>query len=190
MTRPFDDYLQLANRRLANTRLVVFIGCSGAGKSSYIQHLLAQHPDCRDRPVVRIEQGRPLTWHEKVPDTPCLVVVDELLVMRDVWQIAKLLRAGHRLLVASHLPRPCHWPLLLFGPMLQFQIDRLPAKLFNALAQRGVRSSAGAVDRFIRQFGANYADLDMVLETGPDADLDSALRRFNRFYSVERVRNN
>ena len=73
--------------------------------------------------------------------------------------------------------------------MRQFQIDRLPAKLINALAQRGVRSSADAVDRFIRQFGANYADLDMVLETGPDADLDSALRRFNKFYSVERVRN-
>ena len=73
--------------------------------------------------------------------------------------------------------------------MAQFQIDRVPQKVINALAVRRVHSSDGAVDKFIQQFGANYADLDMILETGPYADLDTALRQFNRFYSVERVRN-
>ena len=188
MSGAFDDYLKLSARRLARFRLVVFVGCSGAGKSSYLEFLASHHRDLCEQATTRIEEGRPLTWSEAVPTKPSLIVIDEILVLKDLWQLAKLLRAGHRLLVASHLPFYCHWPLRLFGPMVQFQIDRMPLKVINPLKERRVQSSDKAVDSFIRQFGANYADLDMVLETGADGDLDEALRRFNRFYSVERVR--
>ena len=117
MNYPFDDYLQLFERRLADKRLIVFIGCSGAGKSSYIETLLSRHPDYGAQKIARIVNGRPLMWNETLPQEPCLIVVDELLVWTDLWQIAKLLRAGHRLLVASHLPAYWHWPLRLLGSM-------------------------------------------------------------------------
>jgi len=98
--------------------------------------------------------------------------------------------AGHSLLVASHLPGFWHWPLRVFGPMLQFQIDGIRLKVVNALTERQVQFSERAVDKFIQQYGANYTDLDMILETCPSRNLDTALQHFYRFYSVERVLNN
>ncbi len=190
MSFQFDDYLNLSSWRLVNKRVVVFIGCSGAGKSSYIEYLLSQHPDFFDRDVYWIVEGRPLIWNEMVPTKPSLVVVDELLVFRDLRQVAKLMYAGHCLLIASHLPRFWHWPLRLFGSMVQFQIDGVRLKVVNALVRRQVQFSERAVDDFIRQYGANYTDLDMILETCPIPDLDTALHHFSKFYSVERVRNN
>jgi len=98
--------------------------------------------------------GRPLTWNQMVPVKPSLIVVDELLVLRDLGRIAKLMYAGHSLLVASHLPGFWHWPLRVFGPMLQFQIDGIRLKVVNALTERQVQFSERAVDKFIQQYGA------------------------------------
>jgi len=76
---PFDDYLGLASQSLVYKQLIVFKGCSGAGKSSYIEFLLEQHPDFCKREVFRTMDGRPLTWNQMVPVKPSLIVVDELL---------------------------------------------------------------------------------------------------------------
>ena len=167
----------------------MFIGCSGAGKSSYIEFLLSQHPDFTNGQVFRIVEGRPLSWSEEIPDKPSLIVVDELLSLTDIWRIALLVLAGHRLLVASHLPRFCHWPLKLFGSVAQYRIDGLRSKVINELTARQVKYSESAVNSFVRQYGANYTDLDMILETCTVPDLDTALHHFSRFYSVERVLN-
>ena len=189
MNFQFDDYLNLSNQRLGRRRAIVFIGCSGAGKSSYIDFLLRQHPDFTNRQVFRILEGRPLSWNEIIPDKPSLIVVDELLSFKDIWRTVQLMLAGHRLLVASHLPRFCHWPLKLFGSVALYRIDVLRTKVINALAARQVKYSEGAVDNFVRQYGANYTDLDIILETCEVPDLDTALHHFSRFYSVERVLN-
>ena len=78
MNGPFDDYLQLSARRLARFRLVVFVGCSGAGKSSYLEFLAGHHRDLCEQATTRIEQGRPLTWSEAVPTKSSLIVIDEI----------------------------------------------------------------------------------------------------------------
>ena len=57
----FDDFLQLKAASFRSTRLAVFTGVSGSGKSTAIQWLIQHHPDFQNRPIERVIGGG-LDW--------------------------------------------------------------------------------------------------------------------------------
>ena len=183
----FHDYLGLLDTCLAKHRLIVFCGCSGAGKSSYIQELLAQHEDLQGGPIHHILEGRPLAWNEPIPAEPSTVVVDELLVWSDYHHLVRLLLRGHRVIAASHLPAAAHRLLRVFGRMAVFRLDRDHGKVHRALQQRGIQTTDAAVATFVRRYGANYVDLDMILESYRGNNFDRALATFEKFNRVSYV---
>jgi energy-coupling factor transporter ATP-binding protein EcfA2 len=178
----FHDHLGLQNRKFDQMRCVVFTGRSGAGKSTYLNMLATRALDNAE--ITRIEAGRPLDWPEKDAVRTEWVLVDELLKLSDLKQLASLLRAGHRALVASHLPRSMHFPLRLFGPLDVFSAEGHTDKLARALAERNVIFAKQDLVLFKRRFGGSYADLDMVLAEAPGLPLGDALRHFKRRCSV------
>lgn len=181
----FDRHLDLCEADLARAHAVFFHGASGSGKSSYIGHLLDETPAFAGRPCDRIAGG-PIDW-QAVP-APChgLVVVDELLTLEDLHQVAKLLTRGHRIIAASHLPAWLTAGLGVRWKVKQFATDRAPEKIERHLASKGVRFSARTVADFCRAFGATYTDADIILaHTGGD-DFDRAYRSFMRRCSLRR----
>lgn len=163
----FHDYLGLASARLADVRLVAFCGESGSGKSTAIDWLRRCHPDvvgCMD-------------W----------TVVEEIADARDWPEVPRMLAAGRRLLVASHLGPIWYRPLRVFGAQRLHALDARPEKIAHWLAQRGVAASADAVRAFVSRFGANYTDAALVLERAPGLNFDRALARFLRECRLERI---
>ena len=173
----FDDYLSLSGVDFEPVRCLSLTGVSGSGKTTYINHLLEVHPGFAQHPFDRY-QG-PLIWGEVRPDN-ALVVLDDLLCWRDLVGAVSLLSRGHRLIVASHLPR-C-WLALLTSPWpcAHFVLDKDPIKLMRYLERHAVDYDAFAVKDFVRRFGANYTDIDIILEHEHSKDFSTAYRRFLR----------
>lgn len=181
----FDDHLGLSEMDFDKVRLVVFHGASGSGKSTYLNQLLKAHPGFRDRPADVIGGGT-IDWSAVRKPRAELVVVEELLANREVLEIARLLRAGHRVMAASHL-HP--WITGLLGvtwPTLQFATDRDPMKIERLLSRRGIQYSPETVAAFCRIHGATFTDVDIVLEHCGGRDFDRAFSRFQRYCSIER----
>ena len=186
----FHDYFSLADKDLSAARLIVFSGCSGSGKSSYMRFLSQKHPDFRGTNSSLIDTGRPLEWPRIDKNTLAqLVLVDECLVRRDVVQIARLLRQGHTVIAASHLPPYAFAPLGLVWKSRHFALDRHVGKIAHELEQRDYCFTADAVSRFVKQHGASYSALDMVVENADTPDFDAAFARFEKFNRVEVIRN-
>ncbi|MFN2443024.1 MAG: hypothetical protein ABR517_10095 [Thermoanaerobaculia bacterium] len=178
---PFDDYLGLGRIDLHRFRLVVFIGRSGSGKSTAIDHLLATHPAFRGRESVVLQ--RPLF---APPDgLPGVVALDDLLEVRELRVVAGLLRSGRTVLVASHLGPMWYQLLSLFVPAIVFRTDRDEAKVARYLRGKGIDASASATRAFVRRFGATYTDIDIILDRYPERSFDDALARFQRFCRLE-----
>ena len=183
MSMVLHDHLGLLEQSLAERQLIVFTGMSGSGKSSYIELLLDKHPDFQGRAHSTIRSEDLLG---PTPDSlEKLVVIDELQRVRDLRPVVALLRQGHALLVASHLNSA--W-VSLFGltwPAANFDTDRSAEKLKHYLHQQGVCFSARSVEEFCRLYGANYTDVDIVLERSGGDDFDRAFERFRRSASIE-----
>ena len=186
MSAHFDDHLGLLERSLSDRRLIAFTGMSGSGKSTYIDALLAGHPEFRDRPVTRVGPT-PIDWTSVRPTT-ALVVIDEVARSGEVVRLASLLAGGHTLLVASHLPERLLRLLGARWPTLALRTDGTPAKLARSLERRGITFSPDLLSHFVATYGSNYTDLDIVLEWGGGADFDVAYRRFRRTASIVRHR--
>lgn len=181
-----DDHLRLLERSFTDTRLLVFTGMSGSGKSTCIDLLLGEHPDLADLPYSRVGPA-PIDWSATTIDTE-LVVVDELLELPELAHIASLLRRGHRVLAASHLSPLWVRAFGLFWPAEHYRTDDDTAKLITYLDRRGVPASDAAVRRYAAAHGANYTDLEIILEhTGCD-DFDRAFARFQQTASIEILR--
>ena len=161
----FHDYLGLARRGFRGIRLVLLHGESGSGKSTALQWLLRNHPEFVDR-----------GWR----------VVDEVRVPADMARVWRALRAGERVLVATHVRPRWYAPLRFYGRQAWFDLDAHPAKITHWLAQRGVRASAVAVAEFCRRYGPNYVDARLVLEHTGGMDFDLALARFRRDCRLQR----
>jgi len=178
-----DDHLELLDRSFAGVRLVVFTGMSGSGKTTCIDLLQAEHPEFADQPCSRIGPA-PIDWDRARVQTE-LVVIDELLALREVGRVVSLLRRGHRVIAASHLPVAWVRAVDLVWKTEHFHTDRTYQKLVPYLDRRGVRSSPDALREYAASFGANYTDLDIILaHTGYD-DFDRALARFQQTASIE-----
>lgn len=168
-----DDYLGLLHQPLAGLRMMVFFGASGSGKSSQIK-LLQRHPELAGRDVVHCTPtSMPLGQQD-------VVVLDEIQTLRDCRCLSSALRSSRLLLVASHVDPRMLWPWRFRVPTRCFRIDSLSHKLARAMRDRGIRFSQAALQRFVAHFGANYTDLDIVLEQAGVDDLDQALALFTR----------
>ncbi len=185
MSAPVNDHLNLLGRSLASVRMIVFTGMSGSGKSTCIDLLLAEHPEFAGREHTKIGPA-PIAWSGADPPTE-LVVVDELQRFAELRHVARLLRGGHTLIVASHL-HPA-W-LRLFNmkwPVDHFYTDRSTDKLQRFLEEQGVRFSPERVREFGQAQGANYTDLEIILEHSGGKDFDLAFERFRRSAWIERI---
>jgi hypothetical protein len=169
-----DDYLGLLQQPIGQLRLLGFHGASGSGKSSQIALLLQRHPDLAQREVTHATPASLPRTHRDV------LVLDELQSLRDCACLGRALRRSRLLMIASHVAPILLWPWRLGRAQRCFQIDPLPHKLARELDRRGVRYSATGLDRFMAQFGANYTDLNIVLEHAAVDDLDRALALFQR----------
>lgn len=177
----FDDYLGLSHLDLSRTRLVVFSGRSGSGKSTAIEWLLSGHPSFRGRKSALLRRPR----FERPPLLPDVVVVDDLTSARELPLVLQLLGARHTVLVASHLAPAWYRPIAAFFPTRLFRTDRDEGKITRRLTRLGVLTSEAAVRGYVRRFGATYTDLDIILERYPNVGFDAALASFTRFCDVE-----
>ena len=185
----FDDFLGLEQETFRRTRLIVFAGISGSGKSTALKFLCDHHPEFA---------GGSSQWVwmlEKTPEVGSihgnrLVVVDEIRDPRQLPTVARLLRQNQTIAVASHLNAAWFWPFRLAGPCRHYSTDRDCAKIGHHLSRRGISHTAGAVTEFCRRHGSSYVDLDCILERHPGRSLDQALhlsRKLDRL-AIERVK--
>ena len=179
----FDDYHGLAGIDLHGTRLVICQGMSGSGKTTAIEYLCREHRQLRNRsprifrlsgPVIQI----PLLQNE-------LVVLDDVRFLRQLVPLGRLLRAGNTVLVASHLSASYFLPLRLFWPSRVFVMDQDEGKIERYLAHKRVAFSHQAVEQYCHFFGANYLDVDFILERRPGVDFDEALAYFLKFCQLD-----
>ena len=175
----FDDHLALGEISFGKARAIVFHGASGSGKSTCINHLLRRHPDLAGRPVSRISGG-PIDWRTVAPPEHRIVVIDELLELKDLMAALRLLAAGHIVIAASHLPSWLTSCIGLFWRLHQFATDRAPQKIERHLARRGVSYTPQTVAAYCDRFGATYTDAEIILEHTGGEDFDIAYRQFMR----------
>ncbi len=186
-TAQFDSHIDLTRVDFERCRAVIFHGASGSGKSTYIRHLVRTHRGLCDRPYTHIDGG-PIDWSRVDAAPERLIIVDELLSFRDLVQVAGLLRAGHLVIAASHLPPRLTGSLRTLWPLQQFATDRDPAKIERFLSNRGVSFSSAVVARYCARYGATYTDAEIILDhTGGD-DFDRAYARFARLCTIDPVK--
>lgn len=171
----FDDFLGLKEEEFQGTRLIVLTGMSGSGKSTALKFLADQHPAFREQPWEWIwALGK--KWNPRPIRKKRLVVVDEVVSVRQLPGVLRLLQQNRTVAVASHLPQACFWPFQLFFQTRHFRTDKDMSKISRELARQGIPSTPHAVSEFCRQYGANYVDLECILERHPGRDFGHALQ--------------
>lgn len=169
-----DDYLGLLGTALEPLRLLLFHGASGSGKTSQIALLVNRHTDLAGRPVTFATPASLPAARQDV------LVIDEIQTLRQAVCLGPALRRSRLLLVASHVEPALLWPWRLGRAGRCFRLDPLADKLARELGRRGIRHTPRALALFVQRFGANYTDLDIVLEQAGVDDLDRALALFLR----------
>jgi hypothetical protein len=109
----------------------------------------------------------------------------ELQRFGELRYVARLLSGGHTLIVANHL-HPA-WVRLfnMRWPAEHFYTDRSTDKLQRFLEERGVRFTPERLREFGQAYGANYTDLEIILEHSGGKDFDLAFERFRHSASIE-----
>jgi len=179
----FDDYHGLLETDLSSTRLLIFQGMSGSGKTTAIEYLCRQHRHLRDRSA----RFFPLPGPDcQIPPLEKeLVVLDDLRFLRQLVPLARLLRTGNTVLVASHLPARCFLPFRLFWQSRVFVMDQEQGKIERYLAHKQVAFSPEAVQQYCHFFGANYLDVDFILQHHPGTSFDESLGFFLKFCRLD-----
>ena len=177
------DHLGLLERSFANLRMIVFTGMSGSGKTTYIEMLLATHPDFAGREHTKI--GKPPNAFPVVDPPTKLVVVDELQRHGELRYVARLMRDGHTALVASQLHPAWVRLFKIWWPAEHYYTDQSTDKLQHFLETQGVHFTPERVREFGRVYGANYTDLQIILEHSGGQDFDLVFERFRRSARVE-----
>ena len=181
---PFDDHLGLDIRDFAGVRLIVFHGISGSGKSTAIARLLSHNPSFRGLPRSQISNACiDWRWEGLLSE---LVVLDECKSLRDLAGLVALLRRGHRVLAASHLPLATSRALGRVWPTVALRTDGDSSRIERYLAARGVSFDVSCVEAACRRFGASYATADLILDFDGGRDFNRAYKRFIRCCRIER----
>ncbi len=178
-----DDFLGLASRSFTGIGLVVFTGISGSGKSTALE-FLRHHPDFSGPDWVAVHRGREGLRFPRCRGS--VVAIDELLTLGELRPLAGLLR-HNRVLVASHLPRACFLPFAGTRRIRLFRTDLDRGQIARLLARRGIRFSAAAVEDYCRGYGANYLDLEHIMERWPGNDFDRSYAAFRRLCCLRRT---
>jgi hypothetical protein len=182
---PFDDFLGLRGCALHGVRLLVFAGVSGSGKSTAMRFLEREHPQFRGMPSAVLS---PNPTPDALGDSRRFVLVEEVQRPRELKAVVQLLRLGHTVAVASHLPLAWYAPFRLAWRCRFFQTDRDAAKISRYLSRRRLRFTEAAVADYCRCYGASYLDVAHILERFPLDDFDRAYGAFQRLCRIERGR--
>lgn len=184
MLAAHEDFLGLAARSFAGIGLVVFTGASGSGKSTALEFLRRRHPDFTGSDWIAVHRG---PGGLRFPSCRgCVVAIDEIVAVRELWPLAGLLR-HNQVLVAAHLPRACFMVFAGCRRIRLFRTDRDRGKIQRLLERRGIRFSTAAVEDYCRVFGANYLDIEHILERCPGDDFDQSYAAFRRLCRLRRT---
>ena len=183
--QPFDDFLSLKKQNFNNSRLLIFHGISGSGKSSNLNYIAHHHPSFQNQSVKWI-----WTHHKRFKvqaiNSYNLVVVDEIISPFQLPAIFKLLSQNKNIAVASHL-NPAWFKILFpFTPTLSFRTDASAEKIRRYLNKKDISFSSDSILSFCKSYGSNYVDLQCILENHPGKSFDDALKwnqKFNKFKS-------
>ena len=183
--QPFDDFLSLKKQNFNNSRLLIFHGISGSGKSSNLNYIAHHHPSFQNQSVKWI-----WTHHKRFKVQAIhsynLVVVDEIISPFQLPAIFKLLSQNKNIAVASHL-NPAWFKILFpFTPTLSFRTDASAEKIRRYLNKKDISFSSDSILSFCKSYGSNYVDLQCILENHPGKSFDDALKwnqKFNKFKS-------
>ena len=178
MSSSFDDFLGLRTRNFKQTRLVIFSGKSGSGKSTAIDFLLREHPDFKnkDSAWLRLRESHTGDALEKE-----VIAIDELITNRDLTVLVKLLIAKKTVLAASHLNQTWLRPLKIFWSCQMFVTDLDESKIERYLKKQNKTYSPEAISYYCKKYRANYTDIDIIVERYPEKNFDKSLEYFERF---------
>ena len=181
---PFDDFLNLSKQDFNNTRLLIFHGISGSGKSTNLNYTAHYHSSFQNQSVKWI-----WTHHKRFKTRAVqnydLVVVDEIISPLQIPAITKLLGANKKVAVASHL-NPAWFKILCpFTPTLSFRTDASSEKIRSYLDKKDILYSPESILSFCKTYGSNYVDLQCILENHSGKSFDDALRWNQKFNKIK-----
>lgn len=179
----FDDFLELKTASFRSTRLAVFTGVSGSGKSTAIQWLIQHHPDFQNRPIERVIGGG-LDWTVPTVENG-LVVVDDLIRPRELYKLIRLLMRGNQVLLAAHLHPAWFAPLRIGWSTQLWRTDVNREKLARHLKAERIEFTQAALDSYCAEYGSSYLDMNHILERYPHCSFDRALRLFRKYCRME-----
>ena len=182
--QPFDDFLSLKKQNFNNSRLLIFHGISGSGKSSNLNYIAHHHPSFQNQSVKWI-----WTHHKRFKVQAIhsynLVVVDEIISPFQLPAIFKLLNQNKNIAVASHL-NPAWFKILFpFTPTLSFRTDASAEKIRRYLNKKDISFSSESILSFCKSYGSNYVDLQCILENYPGKSFDDALKWNQKFNKIK-----
>ena len=168
-----------------NTRLLIFHGISGSGKSSNLHFIAHHHSSFKNKSVKWIWTHHKKFEVQNVKDYD-LVVVDEIVSPFHIVPINKLLGKNKTVAIASHLNPFWIKMLCPLTPTLSFRTDASVEKIHRFLDRKEITYSESSIFSFCKTYGANFVDLQCILENYPGKSFDDALKwnqKFNRIKS-------
>ena len=181
---PFDDFLGLKETSFANTKLLVFNGISGSGKSSYLNFLAKAHPDFKN-----LSQEWIWTMHQSFQVKPnqkkCLFLIDEIASPLQLPSLIRIKKSTAQWVVASHIHRLWFRLLLPQEKIKFYHTDHSTKKLETWMHRWGISFSKESLLAFQKKYGSSYVDLKCILERSPKKDLDYALNKHFRMDSIK-----
>jgi hypothetical protein len=180
----YDDFLDLRSQSFRNVRLIVFAGVSGSGKSSAIEFLRQRHPDFVGKPFVTLLRTEAGLHFRRASQS--VVWIDEVNHPYELKGVARLMRKN-QVVIATHLPLAWYLPLRTIYRTRICRTDRGEEKIARFLHQRELEFSAAAVRHYCRSHGANYLDIQHILERCPDSSFDRSYALFQRLCKLRKT---
>jgi hypothetical protein len=111
--------------------------------------------------------------------------VDEIISPFQLPAINKLLSKNKKVALASHLHPAWIKILCPFTPTLSFSTDTSAKKIRRYLDRKEISYSAKSIFSFCKTYGANYVDLQCILENLPGKSFDDALKWNQKFNTIK-----
>jgi len=190
MIHQFDDSLGVMDQDLSRVKLLLFHGCSGSGKSSYLTRL-QEHQSFKNH-----DHHWFYSDPQKFTPKPTnqdgvrkMALVDEVTKLSELTKVAKLTRRFDVVAVATHV-HPMWFTLLrLRGPVRTWSTNGHPEKIVRYLKRLGHQVRESDVLAMCEEYGASYAVADIVREHHPSEDFGRSWAHFKSFATIKTQRN-